>query len=119
MQGALAQEKPAEPIAIVNARMDAYNKHDINAFLKLYSNDIQIFTFPNIALGAKGKDHLRGIFEPMFKEGNVGVKIHRQIVQGRYVINDETVSYGGKDQKYVSIYEVQQSLITSVQFVRE
>lgn len=112
-------EVSAEPIAVVNARMDAYNNHDIDAFLELYSQDIQVFTFPNVTLGPKGKEHLLSIFEPMFKEGKVGVKVHQQITQGRYVINHETVTYNGESQKYVSIYEVENGLITSVQFVRE
>ena len=55
----------------------------------------------------------------MFKEGNVKVNIHQQITQGKYVINHETVTYNGKDQKYVSIYEVKDGFITTVQFVRE
>jgi len=118
-QGVFSEEKIADPLAVVNARMDAYNNHDINAFLKLYSKNIQIFTFPNIALGPKGKDHLEGIFKSMFKEGKVNVKVHQQITQGKYVINHETVNYNGRDQKYVSIYEVENGLITSVQFVRE
>jgi hypothetical protein len=116
---ACGQEKNATPLAVVNARMSAYNNHDIEAFLKNYSDDIQVFTYPNIPLGNKGKAHLRSIFAPMFKEGKVSVEIHQQVTQGKYVINHETVSYEGKGQKYVSIYEVQDGLITSVQFVRE
>ena len=62
-QRAFSREQFADPLTTVNARMAAYNKHDINAFLTLYSENIQIFTFPNIALGPKGKDHLESIFE--------------------------------------------------------
>lgn len=107
------------PLDVVNARMEAYNNHDIDAFIKVYSDDIQIYTYPNVAIGKKGKAHLRSIFEPMFSEGLVSVKIHEQISQGGYVINHETVTYAGKDTKYVSIYEVENGLITNVQFVRE
>jgi hypothetical protein len=117
--GVSAQDESVEPLAVVNARMNAYNMHDINAFLKNYSEDIQVYTYPNIALGQKGKGHLKSIFDPMFKEGKVSVKIHQQITQGDYVINHETVNYNGNSQKYVSIYEVHGGLITSVQFVRE
>lgn len=115
---AVAEGEYRSPLDVVNARMAAYNNHDIDAFLSLYSNDVQIFTFPNVALNS-GSDNLRSIFEPMFKEAEVSVKIHQQITQGRYVINHETVMYAGNGQKYVSIYEVKDGLITSVQFVRE
>jgi hypothetical protein len=117
--GVMAQDKGVTPLSVVNARMTAYNNHDLQAFLKNYSGDIQVFTYPNVPLGNKGKAHLQSIFEPMFKAGDVSVKIHQQITLGNYVINHETVTYNGKDQKYVSIYEVKDGLITSVQFFRE
>ena len=107
------------PLSVVNARMDAYNHHDLDSFLKNYAEDIQVFTYPNIPLGNKGKSHLKSIFEPMFKEAKVSVKIIHQMTQGKYVINHEIVSYSGKDQKYISIYEVENNLIKSVQFIRE
>lgn len=116
---ALAVDSDPSPLQIVNARMAAYNDHDIDGFLAVYSEDIQIYTYPNIALGTKGKAHLRGIFEPLFAEGQVSVEIHQQITQGNYVINHETVTYAGNDTKYVSIYEVRDGLVVSVQFVRE
>lgn len=113
-----AQENPT-PASVVNARMDAYNRHDLTSFLSNYAEDVQIFNYPNIPLGNKGKSHLKSIFEPMFKEAKVNVKIIHQIAQGRYVINHEIVSYDGSEQKYVSIYEVENGLIKTVQFVRE
>jgi len=113
-----AQENPT-PTSVVNSRMDAYNRHDLASFLNNYAEGIQVFTYPNIPLGKKGKNHLKSIFEPMFKEAKVSVKIIHQIAQGRYVINHEMVSYNGNEQKYVSIYEVEDGLIQTVQFIRE
>ena len=107
------------PLAIVNERMKAYNEHDLESFLNVYSEDIQIFTYPNIPLGQPGKEHLKNIFGPMFDDGNISVVIHQQIVQGKYVINHETVTYAGNKQKYVSIYEIDGGVIKSVQFIRE
>lgn len=115
----MAEVKESSPVDVVNARMSAYNNHNLEVFLATYSDDIQVFTYPNIPIGKKGKEHLRSIFESMFKERKVSVKIHQQITQGNYVINHETVTYSGSDTKYVSIYEVKGGLITSVQFVRE
>lgn len=117
-ESVFAQESPS-PLSVVNARMDAYNRHDLVAFLKNYAEDVQVFTYPNVPLGDKGKAHLQSIFEPMFKEAKVRVKIVHQIVQGRYVINHEVVSYAANEQKYVSIYEVEHGLIKTVQFIRE
>ncbi len=115
---AFAAEHTASSLDIVNKRMDAYNKHDLKSFLATYAEDIEIFTYPNTSL-AKGKDHLKSIFEPMFKEGAVHVTIHTQLENDSYVINHETVEYLGRKTKYVSIYTVKNNLITEVRFVRD
>ena len=106
------------PLTVVNLRMQAYNNHDLEAFLKTYSEEIEIFTYPDTSLGS-GKKHMQNLFEPMFNEGSVSVEIHHQIAKDGYVINHETVTYGDDKTEYVSIYEVRDGLITTVRFVRD
>ena len=111
--------KSSKPIDIVNLRMKAYNEHNLPLFLETYAPDVQIYDYPDKPLGQKGHEHLRGIFEPLFKDNAVSVKIESQIEQGRYVVNHETVMQHGQKTKYVSIYEVVGGLIQSVRFLRE
>lgn len=106
------------PLEVVNERMGAYNRHDIDAFMENYSDQIEIRTYTGTSLG-KGKKHLRGIFAPMFKEGAVQVEIHHQIVKDSFVVNHETVRDGDKETEYVSVYEVRGGLIQSVCFIRD
>ena len=106
------------PLDVVNYRMSAYNRHDLPSFMAVYSEDIEVFTYPNKSLG-KGKKHLRSIFEPMLQEGIVHVEIHHQIVKDSFVVNHESVSYGNTTTEYVSIYEVRDGLIKTVRFVRD
>lgn len=113
-----AGEPVLSPLEVVNKRMDAYNQHNLNAFLATYADTVQIYTYPDKQL-AGGKTHVQSIFEPMFKEGNIAVKIHQQIEKDSYVINQETVIYAGKKTDYVSIYKVVDGLITEVRFVRD
>ena len=113
------QNKQASPLEVVKKRMAAYNKHDLETFMSTYSDDIQVYTYPNVRIGRKGKAHIRSIFEPLFKDAAVKVTIHQQIVQGRYVVNEETVEQKGKTTRYVSIYEVKDGLINSVRFLRK
>ena len=91
---------------------------NLNAFLALYADDIQVFDYPNKQLGQTGKAHLKSIFEPLFAAAAVHAEIHYQIEQGRYVINEETVTRHGELFRYVSIYEVDNGLISSVRFIR-
>lgn len=115
---AFAADNKQSPLAVVNKRMEAYNKHDLKSFLDTYAENVEVFTYPTKSL-AKGKEHLKSIFEPMFKEGAVHVTIHTQLENDSYVINHETVEYLGKKTKYLSIYKVENNLITEVRFVRD
>lgn len=115
---AFAADSKPSPLTVVNKRMDAYNKHDLKSFLDTYAENVEVYTYPTKSL-AKGKEHLKSIFEPMFNEGVVHVTIHTQLENDSYVINHETVEYLGKKTKYLSIYKVENNLITEVRFVRD
>lgn len=106
------------PVDIVNTRMQAYNNHNMALFLSVYSDEIQIYDYPNTPIGVKGKAHLKSIFSPMFDAKSTSVVIHEQIEQGRYVVNHETVTTNDLKTKYVSIYEVEAGLIKTVRFIR-
>ena len=113
-----AADPTRSPLEVVNARMAAYNGHDLEAFLATYAEDVEVYTYPDDSLGG-GLDHMRSIFEPMFEEGSVQVTLHHQIAKDGYVINHETVTDEGEETEYVSIYEVRDGLIESVRFVRD
>lgn len=106
------------PLEVVNTRMEAHNNHDLEKFLETYSDDIQIYDYPNTPLGNGGKEHIRNIFSPLFKEKLVTTEIHHQIENGKYVVNHETVMREGKVTEYVSVYEVEDGLIQSVRFIK-
>ena len=115
-----AQHKSAETTAlqIVNKRMDLYNQHDFEGFIKLYSPDVKIYTYPDKLLG-DGIDNIISIFKPKFASKSISVEILNQIENGRHVINHEIVTENGVETKYVSIYEIDNGLIKSVRFVRD
>lgn len=106
------------PLEIVNQRMRYYNEHALDKFLSLYAADVTVYTYPDKQLG-QGLDHMRMLFSDMFEAGNVQVRIAMQLVSDSYVINEEYVSYGDRETRYVSIYEVRNGKIQSVRFVRD
>ena len=112
------QKINGSPLAVVNQRMDFYNHHNFEEFIRLYSDSVKVYTYPDKFL-ASGKDNLASIFKPKFSSKSIQVKIVTQIINGNYVINQEIVTENGMDTKYVSIYEVRDGLITSVRFVRD
>ena len=112
------QNSNLTPLQIVNKRMNLFNEHNFNAFIKLYNDDVKVYTYPDKLMGT-GSDRLASIFKSDFEKKSINVKVVNQISNGPYVINHEIVTNNGKETKYVSIYEVKDGLITSVSFVRE
>lgn len=106
------------PIEVVNKRMNYFNEHNYNEFIKLYNTNVEVYTYPNRLMG-KGSDRLASIFKSDFEKKSVSVKIVNQMDNGPYVINHEIVTNNGKETKYISIYKVEKGLISSVSFVRE
>lgn len=113
-----AESLTQTPLEVVNQRMEAYNQHNFKAFIKLYADDVQIYTYPDKLLG-EGIDHMTWIFKPKFEAASISVEIVNQMFNGNYVINHEIVTENGKQTKYISIYEVADGLIQSVKFVRD
>jgi hypothetical protein len=116
-----AQEKKnvtPTPLEIVNKRMKFYNQHNFIEFIKLYSPDVEVYTYPSMLLGT-GTDNITSIFKPKFIAKSIHVEIISQMYNGNHVINHEIVSENGTETKYISIYEVKDGLIKSVRFVRD
>ena len=120
INGISAQEKTMAPSPqeVVNQRMERYNQHDFEAFIKLYAKDVEIYTYPEKLL-ATGTDNITSIFKPKFAAKSIQVEIVNQMHNGAHVINHEIVTEDGKETKYISIYEVEDGLIRSVRFVRD
>ena len=110
--------KSRSPLEVVNLRMEAYNKHDLDAFLSTYAEEVEIFTYPDKSL-RKGKKGIKSLFEEMFQDSSLQVEVHHQLAKDSYVVNHETVSSKEGKTEYVSIYEVREGLIESVRFVRD
>ena len=106
------------PLEVVTKRMNYFNEHNYDAFIKLYNTNVKVYTYPDKLMGT-GSDRLAFIFKSDFENKLVAVKIVNQMNNGSYVINHELVTNDGKETKYISIYKVEKGLITNVSFVRE
>lgn len=107
------------PEHIVQQQLEAYNEGNIDAFMATYSNDIELFQFPN-TLMSKGKTPMRQQYTSMFNSINdLNAEIVNRTIIGNKVIDKEKVTANGSTFYAVAIYEVTNGLISRVTFIRE
>ncbi|MFQ3214869.1 MAG: hypothetical protein ACI9XJ_002210 [Marivirga sp.] len=125
-QNALGGEVPLETqnaainpsVQIVDKQLDAYNAHDIEAFVATYADSVEIYN-PKGQLLMKGHEQLRNGYSDFFANTP---KLHCKILsrisinntvidKEEVIINDSTTIYG------VAVYEVANGKITSVSFI--
>lgn len=106
------------PEMLVQRQLNAYNARNIEAFLDTYSDDIELFNFPN-QLMARGKDEMRKRYAPFFAATpNLYCELVNRMVMGNTVMDQEKVRAGSNTLRAVAIYEVDRGKIRRVTFVR-
>ncbi len=104
-----AQAGPPEPETVVQAQVDAYNAHDLDAFVATYAEGVQLFEHPSTLL-AEGKARLRERYAGRFADAILHAEIAKRIVMGNTVVDHEkvrrTFPEGTGTIEAVAIYEV-------------
>jgi hypothetical protein len=113
-----AQETEHSPLSVVNKRTKALADHNFDAFMSTYAEDVQLFVYPDKPLG-RGKEHIKMLFAPMFKTGDVEIAVAQQLVSDSFVVSESTLSFGDKSETTTAVYEVRDGLIQSVRFLRD
>ena len=101
---------PADPEAIIQRQLDAYNARDLGTLLEIYADDAELYEHPATLL-ARGTAALRARFLARFQELNLHAELRRRIAMGNFVIDHEVVTRtfpeGPGTLEVVMIYEVQ------------
>jgi hypothetical protein len=107
------------PVALVQRQLNAYNAGNIDAFLEPYSDDVEIFDFPNKPT-IKGKEAMRKQYAELFaKFPNLHCELKSRIVQGDVVIDKESITGAGSNKfEATAIYQIKQGKITKVYFIQ-
>lgn len=83
------------PVEIVQRQVNAYNDHDLEAFLGFYADTAALYQFPGTLL-MKGKADMRKEYAFLTKVPTLHVTIADRIVLGNKVIDHEKQMVGGK-----------------------
>ncbi len=103
---------------IVQAQLDAYNLRDIEAFLKPYADDVEVYSFPDKLL-YKGKDTMRKRYTRMFETTpNLHCTLVNRIVEQNIVIDKEKVQLKNGIIEATAIYVIKDNKIKKVYFIQ-
>lgn len=117
-QDKLAIEK--EAAALAQEQLDGYNKRDIEAFLKPYSENVKIYNFPDQLL-YEGKAKMREEYTQMFNQlPDLNCKLVNRIVLNNKVIDHEEVVFMKSEPKLyaIAIYTITDGKISEVRFMQ-
>jgi len=106
--------------SIVQRQLDAYNAHDIDAFMAVWADDAQYFEHPSKLL-ASGANEIRARHIARFKEPNLFGRLVNRMVLGNKVVDQEVVGRtfpdGAGHVDVIAIYEVQDLKIVNAWFI--
>jgi hypothetical protein len=107
----------ADPVALVEEQLQAYNARDLERFAATYAETIRIYRMPTVEPGIVGKDQLRETYRKRFSSPGLHADIVNRIAIGNKVIDHERV-VGIQDHaiEAVAVYEVVDGLIETVWF---
>lgn len=106
------------PEAIVQAQLDAYNRHDLEGFLAFYSDDAVLVNYPD-QITQTGKAQMRTRYEQRFAKPNVRAEILKRIVFSNFVVDHERITAPPATDaiEATAIYEVENGKIVRVTFL--
>jgi putative hydrolase of HD superfamily len=91
----------------VREQLDAYNARDIETFMKCWSEDAQIYEFPDRLL-ASGIEEIRERHIVRFQETDLHSKLHSRTSVDNLVVDRETVT-----RTFRKVYEKSMSSLST------
>lgn len=107
------------PEEVVRAYTDAANRHDLDAFLALYADDVRKFRFAG-ELTSQGIAHNRETYKKSFAAApNLKIEIVEMITLGDKVMVHDRVTGrpDGKTADELTVYQVRDGRITNIVYV--
>lgn len=104
---------------LAQAQLDAYNSRDIEAFMSVYSDSVNVYRFPNTLI-MQGYDEMKERYASMFENSpDLHCLLVNRVVQGNTVIDQELVTRkkGEPQIQAIAIYKVAEGKIQEVYFI--
>lgn len=81
------------PEVVVQRQIEAFNAHDLEAFLAAFGEDLEMAALPGGPEGASGKTRLRELYAERFlRNPELRARVFERLVSGSFVIQRERIS---------------------------
>lgn len=107
---------PVETVAsrVVGREHAAYDAHDLEAFLAMYSPTAQLQLPDGTVM--RGRRSLREYYRPQFEAGQCKSELIQRMLVGDWVV-EQSIQHGDAPTPTITLYQVQDGLITEVRFL--
>lgn len=107
----------SSPEVLAQQQLNAYNEHNLEAFLKPYADDVEIYEHPAV-LKIKGKAEMREKYRFIETTPGLHCRLLNRIVQNNTVIDQEEILVDGRKPRYgTAIYTITNGRISKVYFI--
>lgn len=111
------------PREVVQEQLDAYNDRDIERFISVFSEDIELWTLGDTIPSVKGKESVKKVYKKMFE---TKIDLHSEVLN-RTVIGNKVIDYekidgvkkDGEVYYLVMVYEVKDGKIFRATAIRQ
>lgn len=113
------EEQASAAERVVQRQYEAYNRHNIEAFLAAHSPNVRFYRYPDSLL-FEGRDAMRERFGKMFASApQLHATVEGRMTHGDKVVWKETATGipGGRTNTAIFVWEVKDSLITKVTMI--
>ena len=107
-----------KPVDLVQQQLNAYNAHDLEAFLEPYADDVEIYSTSG-KLIMKGKEQMRKEYRFITRVPQLYCRLVNRIANGNTVIDHEEIWTGAEPvnlQYGVAVYVIEGQKIKRVYF---
>jgi hypothetical protein len=114
--------KNLSPAGTVARQIERFNAHDLEGFLALFAEDLEVAEVPAGTAAPSGKARLRELYAARFKANpDLHASAEAQLVSGDFVIQKEKIQgrAGKGDLVAVTIYQVKAGQIFRLWTLRE
>lgn len=106
---------------LAQRQLDAYNAHDLEAFLDCYAEDVVVRDLVSGEVRMRGRSAMRRAYGPMFAKGTIHAELVGRLVVGDVAVDQERVTghRSGRVVHALAHYAVRDGRIQQVWFTSQ